>query len=472
MTSLSLSSFASNMRRICLWIHRYTGLVMAGFLIMAGITGSLLAFHKELDDMFNYKLAQIERQDAPQLPIATLHDKVVAAYPEYNFSSMPTSLEADKSALFSVDRARGQSARNQPKALFQEVYVNPYNGDIVGTRDKDAWAWRNTMWKVFWLHRDLLLGDIGKLMLGVIALIWTINCFIGFYLTFPRAVNNKKVSQKTVPKTTPKKRASFIKRWLPAWKIRRKTNTFKLNYDLHHAFGLWLWLMLFIIAWSSVGFNLKSVYQPVMQAVVGFEGRQGKEREKSRANKADKLSAPVLSAIAPVSNETGSAAIINKAKVNKDNSIAYLTEQANIAAQKNGATVEQLLGIRWVAEGGQWQMRFKTNKDIGTHGGASSITVNAATGKVEKVNFGYQSSFGSKVDQWISTLHMGHIGNGVGHLAYQIFLAMLGLAVAVLSATGTYLWVKGRQSRLKQKQKLTVKNDCPKRLLKTTAQIK
>ena len=455
MTSLSLSSFALNMRRICLWIHRYTGLVMAGFLIIAGFTGSLLAFHDELDNVFNHQLAQIERQDAPQLPIATLHDKVVAAYPEYNFSSMPTSLEADKSALFSVDRARGQSARNQPKALFQEVYVNPYNGDIVGTRDKDAWAWRNTMWKVFWLHRDLLLGDIGKLMLGVIALIWTINCFIGFYLTFPRAVNNKKVSQKTVPKTTPKKRASFIKRWLPAWKIRRKTNTFKLNYDLHHAFGLWLWLMLFTIAWSSVGFNLKSVYQPVMQVVVGFEGRQGKEREKGRANKADQSSAQVLSAIAPVSKETSSAALVNKAKVNKDNSIAYLTEQANIAAQNNGVTVKQLLGIRWVAEEGQWQMRFKTNKDIGTHGGASSIIVNAATGKVEKVNFGYQSSFGSKVDQWLSALHMGHISHGVGHLAYQILLAMLGLALAVLSATGVYLWYKGRQQRLKVLQKLS-----------------
>jgi len=33
---------------------------------------------------------------------------------------------------------------------------------------------------------------------------------------------------------------------------------------------------------------------------------------------------------------------------------------------------------------------------------------------------------------------------------------MIGLAVAVLSATGVYLWVKARQSRLKQK--LTIKN--------------
>lgn len=425
--------------------------MMAGFLIIAGITGALLAFHDELDDMFNHKLAYIDKQNMPQLSIATLHDKVISTYPEYNFSSMPTSLEADKSAVFSIDRVRDQSAKNQLKAPFQEVYINPYNGDILGTRNKDEWSWRNTMWKVFWLHRDLLLGDMGKLLLGLIALLWTINCFIGFYLTLPRTL---KKSHETHRKTV-KKRASFIKRWLPAWKIRRKTNTFKLNYDLHHAFGLWLWLMLFTIAWSSVGFNLKSVYQPVMQAVVGFEGRQGKEREKGRANKADQSSAQVIPAIAPGSNETGSAALVNKAKVSKDNSIAYLTEQANIAAQNNRVTVEQSLGIRWVAEKGQWQMRFKTNKDIGTHGGASSITVNAATGKVEKVNFGYQSSFGSKVDQWLSTLHMGNISHGISHLLYQVFLALIGLAVAVLSATGVYLWYKGRQQRLKVLQKLS-----------------
>ena len=118
MTSFSLSSFAFNLRRICLWIHRYTGLVMAGFLIIAGITGALLAFHDELDNMFNHKLAHIDKQSMPQLPIATLHDKVISTYPEYNFSSMPTSLEADKSAVFSVDRVRGQSAKNQPKAPF------------------------------------------------------------------------------------------------------------------------------------------------------------------------------------------------------------------------------------------------------------------------------------------------------------------------------------------------------------------
>ena len=161
------------------------------------------------------------------------------------------------------------------------MYVDPYTGAIIGTRDKEAWAWHNTMWKVFWLHRDLLLGNIGKWLLGIVSLVWTINCFIGFYLTFPRAVKSSQSKQ-----VSSKKRASLFKRWLPAWKIRRKTNTFKLNYDVHHAFGLWLWVMLFVIAWSSVGFNLKPVYQPVMQAVVGLTPRErGQPPTKPEPNK-------------------------------------------------------------------------------------------------------------------------------------------------------------------------------------------
>ncbi|MGP4847543.1 PepSY domain-containing protein, partial [Marinobacter sp. 1Y8] len=78
-----------NPRQACLWLHRYTGLAMAAFLIITGITGTLLAFHDELDDVFNHKLAQVEKQNASHLSIAELHDKVISAYPQYAFSSMP-----------------------------------------------------------------------------------------------------------------------------------------------------------------------------------------------------------------------------------------------------------------------------------------------------------------------------------------------------------------------------------------------
>ena len=180
-------------RQVCLWIHRYTGLAMAGFLLLAGITGALLAFHHELDDVFNQRLARVEAQNTPMLSIASLHDSVISTYPQYGFSSMPTSISEGKSAVFAVDRWRG-SERVIPEPVFNEVYVNPYTGVIIGTRDKEAWAWHNTMWKVFWLHRDLLLGNIGKWILGIVSLVWTINCFIGFYLTFPRATKKSALS--------------------------------------------------------------------------------------------------------------------------------------------------------------------------------------------------------------------------------------------------------------------------------------
>ena len=448
MTSITL-------RQSCLWVHRYTGLAMAAFLIIAGLTGSLLAFHEELDDWFNKDLAYIQASKKPQLAIADLHDKVIATHPNYKFSSMPTSIEANKSVVFSIDRERGKPTSNQTKAPFQEVYVHPYTGDIIGTRDKEEWAWRNIMWKVFWLHRDLLLGDTGKWILGIVSLVWTINCFIGFYLTFPRALKKKNVQKKS----SSKKRASFLKRWLPAWKIRTKSNTFKLNYDLHHAFGLWLWGMLFVIAWSSVGFNLRPVYQPVMQAVVGLESR-GERQEKSkepREKVGHTANTEKVARIEAVKSEGLNDKAIHVDAVdvvNKTNSIAYLSKQADIATQSQGMSVQQLLGIRWIDDKGEWQLRFKTDEDIGKKGGASSITVNAKTGHVERVNFGYQNaSFGSKTDQWLSTLHMGHISQGIGHLLYQIFLALVGLAVTVLSVTGVYLWWKGRQQRLKALQK-------------------
>ena len=450
-----------NGRQLCLWIHRYTGLIMAGFLIVAGLTGSLLAFHDELDNWFNHDLAYIEPIDKAQLPIADLHDQVIDAYPQYKFSSMPTSIAPARSAVFTVDRERGKHS-DQPKSTFQEVYVNPYNGDILGTRDKEQWAWRNTMWKVFWLHRDLLLGDIGKLILGIIALIWTINCFIGFYLTLPRAIkraNSSSIKNSTVKTSTMqndkrKKRASFFKRWLPAWKIRRKSNTFKLNYDLHHAFGLWLWLMLFVIAWSSVGFNLQPVYQPVMQTLVGLEAREHRSKPPvaTEIKNSGIVSHNIMSYVAYSTSDTNER---SKAyQVNKHNSIAYVSQQATIAAEKNDVKVERLLGIRLVQEESQWKMRFKTDQYEGKKGGASTITVDAVTGHVEKVTFGYQAPFATQADHWLATLHMGHIGQNGGHLLYQLFLMLIGLAVTVLSATGVYLWYKGRQRR----QSKTYKN--------------
>ena len=35
------------------------------------------------------------------------------------------------------------------------------------------------------LHYSLALGEVNSYLFGVVALLWTIDCFVGAYLTFP-----------------------------------------------------------------------------------------------------------------------------------------------------------------------------------------------------------------------------------------------------------------------------------------------
>lgn len=428
-----------NFRAINLWVHRYIGLATAIFLVLTGVSGALLVFEPELDDWFNQKLAYVESQpNMPQYPIARLHDKVVQTFPAQSFSSMPTQIMPNRAVVFSVDRQKGKPPKQSTKSSsmqslkktdtpkFQQVFVNPYTAEIIGTRDRDQWAWHNTMYKVFWFHRNLLLGEVGQFVLGLSALLWTLNCLVGLYLTFPQSKNKPSNDDSVMTRTM-----NWGKKWRRAWRVRRFSSWFKLNFDLHHAFGLWFWLLALAVAWSSVGFNLKSVYQPVMMAVFG----------QTSAN------------LPPKSPSTSQQSLIPMTypdlKIDKYQAIDTLVQYANTASANDGKHFERAIGLRWIGEETAWQLRFKTSEDVGNGRGVSSLTVNALTGDVTKINFGSQAIIPTKLEHWWYSLHMGHFDA----LIYRIVLALFGLVTAIMSMTGVYLWWRGWQGRRKRKRK-------------------
>lgn len=60
----------------------------------------------------------------------------------------------------------------------------------------------------------------------------------------------------------------------PLWLVTWRSAPYRLNFDLHRASGLWTWVMLFILAWSSVVFNLSNeVYTPVTKLVFDMQDR-------------------------------------------------------------------------------------------------------------------------------------------------------------------------------------------------------
>ena len=84
---------------------------------------------------------------------------------------------------------------------------------------------------------------------------------------------NSNSSSNPLPDPHPqgKRTRSFWQRWSPAWRIKWSASTYRINFDLHRAGGLWLWLALLVFAWSSVYMNLgDTVYKTVMRTVSEF----------------------------------------------------------------------------------------------------------------------------------------------------------------------------------------------------------
>lgn len=78
------------------------------------------------------------------------------------------------------------------------------------------------------------------------------DCFVALWLTLPRG-------------------KPFWKKWSTAWRIKGG-HAYRLNFDLHRAGGLWLWLLLLPVAVSSVAMNLPSqVFKPAVSLFSSIE---------------------------------------------------------------------------------------------------------------------------------------------------------------------------------------------------------
>ena len=63
-------------RRFFVWLHRWVGLLMTVFLIVVGLTGSILAFKTPLEKLINPELFGLPPSpEAPPLDLATLAER-------------------------------------------------------------------------------------------------------------------------------------------------------------------------------------------------------------------------------------------------------------------------------------------------------------------------------------------------------------------------------------------------------------
>ena len=394
------------------WVvaHRWAGLTMALFLIVAGATGIVLPWQEPLTLAICGApcAATPSRAGATPLDGITLTERVEQQTGGAVLYA-PLTVAPDHAAMVFVSPRAGQ-----PPLGFDEVWADPYTGAVRLRTTFGALSdgVHNIVPFLYRVHYSLALGQWGIVAFGAAALVWAIDCFVGFYLTLP--VRRSAAVRALSPRVAV--RQGWWARWLPAWTIRRRTRGYKLNFDLHRAGGLWLWPLLLVFAWSGFGLNLPAVRAPVMQAL-------GASPAFAPAPLAKPLDTPPL-----------------------DRRAAQRTGRALAEAEgtRRGFTVARDGYLYYDAAAGLYTYSARTSADPSDEDATTRVWLDARDGRLVRFEGPTGRTGTDAAMRWFDMLHMAEVFG----LPYRIFVSVAGAAVVMLSVTGIVIWMKKRSARI------------------------
>ena len=200
-------------RKIVFSLHLYTALIVGLFIVILGVTGSIMAFEDDLDRALNAGLFHVE-PGVRKLPIGMLEDRIAGAYPNGRIVFFHFSSRAADSDYASVRLGRRTGA---------QIFIDPYTGRIIGRRTLPT-----PFTLIHSFHADLMMGPSGQVFVAVVGalLVWLVCS--GFYLWWPR------------------KRA----------KIKLGAPALRVMFDLHNTLGIYSALFLLAAGLTGVGIFL------------------------------------------------------------------------------------------------------------------------------------------------------------------------------------------------------------------------
>lgn len=405
------------MRHGLVVLHRWAGLLMAVFLFISGVTGAVISWDHELDELLNPQLNSA-RSTGTALPPLALAQQIEARHPQVQVSYIPLAAEAGHTLAFGVQPRIDPATRQPFRPGFNQVFVDPVSGLEQGRREWGS-VWpiskENVVSFLYVLHYSLHVPAFwgidrwGVWLLGAIALIWTVDCFTGFYLTLP-----PRRAGGAAGKPAGK---SWWRRWQPAWLVRWRGGSYKINFDLHRAGSLWTWLLLFVIAFTAFSLNLyREVFFPVMTMVSDVTPSPFDTRK-------------------PAPDDAPVAARLDYGQV--------LARARQEAAQRGWR--EPAGGVFYARNFGIYGVQFfHADDDHGAGGvGPRTLYLDSGDGRV----LGQREPWkGTAADIFVQAQFPLHSGRILG-LPGRILISLMGLVVAMLSVTGVVVWLRKRRAR-------------------------
>jgi len=388
------------MRRLLVTLHRWFGLFAALFLFVAGLTGAVISWDHELDEWLNPHLFQASAT-GPALPPLELAARLEAAEPRLRVRFMPLEIEPGHSLGLFVE-PRLDPATQQPYALgYNQVALDPATGEVLGKRQwgKVSLERENLLPFLYKLHYSMHIPDafsrqLGTLFMGIVAIVWVFDTLLALWISFPS-----------------------LKSWRQSFAFRWQAGGHRLTFDLHRSGGVWLFLLVLMLAVTSVAMNLK---EQVMRPVVGLFSTL----------------TPSPFAARPSPAVDGQ----KTAKMAVDRVIALAegeARQRGITAPAGGVFLDSLSGVYGVG----FFAAGNSHGDVGL--GNPWLYFDAHTGQALGATIPGSGTAGDIFLQAMFPLHSGRIAGLPG----RILISLCGLAIAMLSVTGVLIWARKHRAR-------------------------
>lgn len=376
-------------RKLWLQLHLYLGLFLGAVLAVAGLTGSLLVFWSDIDDGLNPSLRVVAAHsggEAAFRPLDNIMRAAGAALPpgaHSGFAYYPRDAESAFQIFYAVPRPAGKPDQYQ-------AFVDPYTAQVTGTRlvlgNGDFWP-RAFMPFVFQLHYSLLSGQVGTILVGVVAVfLLLVSVPTGLYLWWP-----------------------LRGKWLQAVTLKRGASPERLNFDLHKLGGLYTFPVLVAVLVSGVSMNLPEQFY---WAVERFSPLSPAQRDEITSGPAEGRK--------PIGLD---AAAVAEEPLDRQGRIAWMSFPED--------------------ETGVYRICRKDVPGLGRFVATRCTLVDQYSGKVLAWIDPETGTAGDLFLQWQGPLHSGQAFGWTG----RILVFLTGLACPLLYVTGIIRWLQKRRAK-------------------------
>ncbi|PPD05055.1 MAG: peptidase [Methylobacter sp.] len=231
-------------RKVWLKAHLWLGLALGLFLAVFGLTGSILVFQAEVNELLNPALLTVEAPSdgSPYQPLSELIEAGCRAMPAHatlTFANYPRNKQATLQLNFKLPVGEASTENWQ-------VMVNPYTAKITGKQllsSSESHFPKTFIGFIFELHYALLLGEeLGYLIVGSMGAVLIISTLTGLIVWWP-----------------------LTGKWRQALTVKRKASAERLTVDLHKTAGFYSAAVLLPVLFSGVYMNLPEQVVPVLE---------------------------------------------------------------------------------------------------------------------------------------------------------------------------------------------------------------